>query len=131
MPKNLWLKKFDPSDDFTWRKNCGDYTMGTPVDKKIFTGRRLRQLYDARIIAPSDVWNEFVGASSPAADKARVVVDSAPVSDAGDPLDELRAELEAAGVTVDKRWGEKRLTEELEKATAPVMKLPGMPDGAS
>lgn len=118
MVKNLWLKKFDPSDDFTWRRNCGEFTAGESVVKSKFTDRRLRQLYDARIIAATDVWNEFVGASSPATDKARVVADSAPVSDAG-------AELEALGVKVDKRWGEARILEELEKATAPA-KLPGM-----
>lgn len=120
MVKNLWLKKFDPSDDFTWRRNCGEFTAGESVVKKNFTERRLQQLYSARIIAATDVWNEFVGASP--ADKARVVVDSAPVSDAGDSIDELRELAEEAGVSIDKRWGEKRLLEELDKAT----KLPGM-----
>lgn len=124
MVKNLWLKKFDPSDDFTWRKNCGEYVMGTPVVKENFTARRLQQLYTSRIIVATDVYNKFVGASSPAADKGGRVVDSAPVS-APAPIDELRAELEAHGVTVDKRWGEARLNEELEKATAPVT-LPGL-----
>lgn len=123
MVKNLWLKKFDPSDDFTWRKNCGEYVMGTSVVKENFTARRLQQLYTARIIVATDVWNEFVGAPSPAADNSGRVVDSAPVS--APALDSLRDELEAAGVTVDKRWGEKRLIEELEKATAPVT-LPGL-----
>lgn len=37
--------------------------------------------------------------------------------DAPDPLDALRAEAEAAGVDVDKRWGEKRLRTEIAKAT--------------
>ena len=35
---------------------------------------------------------------------------------ADDDLDELRAEAEAAGVDVDRRWGEKRLRDEISKA---------------
>lgn len=124
MPKNLWHKKFNPSDSFIWRRECGDYKPGESVVNKDFAPRRLRQMYDNRMIVAADVWNEFVGASSPATDKARVVVDSAPVSDAG-------AKLEALGVKVDKRWGEARLLEELEKATAPTMSLPGIADGAA
>lgn len=125
MVKNIWNEPFDPNGEYTWRKNCGEYATGEKVVKSNFVERRLRQLYSARIIAPTDLWNEFVGATTPAADKSRVVVDSAPVSDAAPNLDELRAQLEAVGVTVDKRWGEKRLNEELEKATTPLT-LPGM-----
>lgn len=123
MAKNLWLKEFNPSDNFTWRRNCGEYAMGDKVVNKNFTVRRLQQLYNSRIIVATEVWNEFVGPSP--ADNARVVEDSAPVSDAGDNLVELRNSLESHGVKVDKRWGEARLLEELEKVTNPV-KLPGM-----
>lgn len=42
-----------------------------------------------------------------------------------DSLEPLREELRALGVEVDGRWGEKRLNEELEKATAP-KSLPGV-----
>lgn len=127
MAKNLWLKRFDPSDSFTWRRAYGDNTAGETVVNKDFTPRRLRQLYEGRIIVATDIWNEFVGASSPATDKSRVVVDSAPVSDAA----LIREQLDALGVEYDKRWGEKRLNEELEKATAPVTSLPGIADGAA
>lgn len=41
---------------------------------------------------------------------------SLPAGDRG--LDALREEARAAGVTVDNRWGEKRLREEIEKAKA-------------
>lgn len=129
MPKNLWSKRFDPSDAFVWRRSYGDNNPGDPVVNSEFTTRRLRQLYEGRMIVAADVWNEFVGASSPAPDKARVVVDSAPVSDAGNTLDELRSRAESLGIVVDKRWGEKRLRDEIQNAKSP--SLPGVNDGAA
>lgn len=51
--------------------------------------------------------------------RARPAQEAAPRDDdAGDGgMDALRAEAEAAGVDVDKRWGEKRLRTEIAKAT--------------
>lgn len=79
MPKNLWLKKFNPDDDFKWRRTVGDCKPGDKVVKKDFLPRRLKQLYESRMIVAADVWNEFVGRADK---KRRVVEDSAPVSDA-------------------------------------------------
>lgn len=125
MPKLLWSKKFDVKGSYVWRKG---ENVGEPVVNKDFTERRLRQLYDGRSIIYSDVWNEFVGAAkSPAPAKGLPAVDSAPI-DSGES--DLRSELESLGVKVDKRWGESRLIEELEKATAPAA-LPGVNDGAT
>lgn len=124
MPKNLWSKKFDPDAEFVWRHG---YHTGQPVVKTEFNPRRLKQLYDTRKVVMEDVWNEFVGVLSPTADKSGRVADSAPVSApaSDDPRAELRAQLDELGIEYDNRWGEKRLTEELEKATEPA-KLPGM-----
>ena len=113
MPKNLWIKRFNPDDDFVWRRVSSQYAPGEDVVKKNFTPRRLKQLYESRYIVERDTWNQFVGVSSSAPDKARVVVDSAPVSDAGDPLDTLRADAK------------------IEKAAKPAPALPGMTDGAA
>lgn len=126
MPKLLWSKKFDVKGSYVWRKG---ENVGEPVVNKDFTERRLRQLYDGRSIVYSDVWKQFVGAAkSPAPAKGLPVVDPAPI-DNGES--DLRSELESLGVKVDKRWGEARLIEELEKATAPTAVLPGVNDGAA
>ncbi len=131
MAKNLWLKKFDPSDDFSWRKNYGEYAAGEKVVKKNFSPRRLKQLYEGRYIVERGMWNEFVGAaSSPAPAKGLPVIDPAPVDNGESAVNELRADAEALGIEVDKRWGEKRLNAEIEKATAPVV-LPGVNDGVA
>lgn len=126
MPKNLFQAKFDPDADYVVRRAFGDYAPGDKLVKKDFTSRRIRQFYDGRMIVLKDVWNEFVGASS-AADKSRVVDFPAPVDDTA----HLRQELESLGVEVDGRWKEKRLLEELEKATAPKQALPGVNNGAA
>lgn len=126
MPKNLWQKKFNSQDDYVWRSSFGEFKSGDTVVKEEITNRRLIQLYDARMIVRRDVWNEFVGADS-AADKSRVVDFPAPVDDTA----HLRQQLEALGVEVDGRWKEKRLLEELEKATAPAPTLPGVNNGAA
>lgn len=122
MPKLLWSKKFDVKGSYVWRKG---ENVGEPVVNKDYTDRRLRQLYDGRSIVYSDVWKEFVGAT---AVKGLPVVDPAPIDDGES---DLHAQLESLGVKVDKRWGEARLIEELEKATAPAAVLPGVKDGAA
>lgn len=133
MPKNLWLKRFDPDAEFVWRRASAQYGAGDEVVKSDFTPRRLKQLYEGRYILERDVWNDFVGvASSPAPAKGLPVVDPAPVDNGeSDPIDELRADAESLGIDVDKRWGEKRLNAEIEKATAPASTLPGVNDGAA
>lgn len=153
MPKNLFQNKFDPDAEYVARRAFGDYSIGDSIVKEDFTPRRVKQFYDARMIVMADVWSEFVGGVSPAPATTLPVIDPAPVDDGEDVIkpvvfedgvlklevaqidDEevvsLRAELESLGVKVDKRWGIARLTEELEKATAPALALPGMTDGTA
>lgn len=50
--------------------------------------------------------------------RAKAAPSSAPQANGDDALDALRARAEALGVKVSKRWGEKRLLEEIEAAEA-------------
>lgn len=131
MPKNLFQKKFNPNINYVARRAFTGYDTGDVIVKSDFTEHRLKQMYSSRMIVREDVWDQFVGAPSPVADAGLPAVKPAPLdSGESDPLQPLRDELEAAGVKVDKRWGEARLNEELEKATAPAA-LPGVNDGAA
>ncbi|MAK86387.1 MAG: hypothetical protein CMK96_05500 [Pseudomonas sp.] len=51
-------------------------------------------------------------------DRFEKVAEEAATETKADPLDDLRAEAEAKGVKVDKRWGEERLREEIANADA-------------
>lgn len=61
MVKNLWLDPFDPKAEYVARKAFGGYTMGDEIDKsKLPHTRRLRQLYDNRMIVTRDMWERHV-----------------------------------------------------------------------
>lgn len=127
MPKDLFKAKFDPNANYIARRAFGDYQIGDKFVKENFTPHRVKQMYSTRMIVMEDVWNEFVGVT-PAPTPALPVVDPAPVDDGEVPS--LREEYkQLTGKDADKRWGEARLVEELEKATAPAPALPGMADG--
>lgn len=60
----IWSKKFDPELEFVARRALvqGDGSLLAPGDdvaKATFLQRRLRQLYDQRIIAEKEAWNEY------------------------------------------------------------------------
>lgn len=60
MAKNLWLERFDASKEFVARRTMGNLAPGDVIVKKNFTERRLRQLYDSRVIVHADAWESHV-----------------------------------------------------------------------
>lgn len=136
MVKNLWHTKFNAGDEFITRRDLGDLVAGQPIDKDAFTERRLRQLYDQRVIVNADVWAQYVGEpktldeafemlgiesmnfdigggeDGPVVTLKEVITLPGVVSE----IDLLRKDAEEIGIKVDKRWSVKRLNEEIEKA---------------
>lgn len=65
MAKNLWMQRFDPKRNFVARRpfsmlgsrlNAGD-----PIDKDSLTDRRLRQMYDHRLIITEEAYSLHTG----------------------------------------------------------------------
>ncbi len=97
---------------------------GIKVDPS-WTAIRLRRELGDKLDAPEPV-DEMAAMKAKlaqleemAAMKAKIAALEAQLAKPADDLDELRSELSALGVVVDKRWGAARLREELERATEP------------
>lgn len=93
--------KFDPERDFVARKAVafGDvvYAPGDAIDKAVVPARRLRQLFDAKVLAYGEPTK-----TDPQIDK-RSVVDMT--------TDERRAWFEVRGAKYDARWSDARVLE--------------------
>jgi hypothetical protein len=86
-----------------WSNLDGEFQqlpVGTEVDVS-----RVPRGWEHRCVVISDDEGKTLVANKPAENKT-----------ANDPLDALRTEAASIGVKVDKRWGEDRLREEIEKA---------------
>lgn len=135
MAKNLWLERFDASKEFVARRTMGNLAPGDVIVKKNFTERRLRQLYDSRVIVHADAWESYV-TPLPAVDPVvetvtlpflpgveAVTHDAPPVAipapDSDGPPDEketLLADAKDLGIKIDGRWSVERLKSEIDKA---------------
>lgn len=105
--------KFDPERDFIARKavTFGDdsFAPGDMIDKNVVPLRRLRQLYEAKVLMKTDE----EAAAAPIAEKATI--------DGGHHIaekslvdmttDERRAWFEARGGKYDARWSDTRVLE--------------------
>lgn len=103
MVRNLWHDKFSAGDSFVARRDMGDLKAGQPVSKDAFTERRLRQLYDQRVIVKAEVWASIAGPIG--------IVEHS-------EIDALRDEAESLGIKVDGRWSIARLKEEINGKSA-------------
>lgn len=88
--------------------------------------------YNTRALSAGDVYEAkpkharllvAIKKATPAADFSQEVINPAPQSDDHAPvqqrgLDQLRAEAEALGIAVDRRWGTRRLEAEIAAARA-------------
>lgn len=113
MARTLLIKPFDRDHDFVTRRPITiegqPFVPGEHFEKNLVSTRRLRQLFDAGVIRVAG--EASVPFRDPYPFEAQPAKQARPLDRMG--RDELRAQALGLGIVADRRWGSKRLIEEI------------------